>query len=325
MLHPKYETRIGPTVFKPETSNEIVSIVVSASMDIPSDTFRGIFRNNGRAAIIKKEDPVNVSLGYEDSNSEVFQGKVGNIVLSTFELGVTGYSSILALCNLKKDKFYEQRTAGQIVKDLAAVGKVQIQDVEEGVRFPYYAIDSNKNAYEHIRALATICGFDIYCNEKDKLIFKKYNPITKHKADYGKNIIRISRADNLRIYEGVTVLGESPSSVSGAETSHWIKKEPMKSIAGNQDKSMYIINRAVKDEQTAKKIAESSLDALKFQMGIVLELIGDPKIKLGDGIVVSGVPSRQMNGEYQVRSVEHQLNKKEGFVTIVKCKGRSKN
>jgi hypothetical protein len=292
-------------------------------MDAPSDTFEGIFRNNGQAGAIKKEDPVKVSLGYEDEKSDVYQGKVGNIVLNTFDLIVTAYSSIFALCNLRKDKFYEQRTAGQIVKDLVGIAQVQIQDVEDGVRFPYYAIDSNRNAYEHLKVLAKICGFDIYCNDKDKLVFKKYKPITKHKADYGKNIIRVSRADILNIYEGVTVLGESPASVSGPETSHWIKKESMRSFAGNQDKSMYIVNRAVRDEQTAKKVAESNLDALKFQMSILLEIVGDPKIKLGDAIVVGGLPNKELNGEYQIRSVEHHLNKKDGFVTIVKCRGKS--
>ena len=97
----------------------------------------------------------------------------------------------------------------------------------------------------------------------------------------------------------------------------------MRSFAGNQDKALYIANRVIRDEQTAKRIAENNLDAMKFQATTILELVGDPKIKLGDAIIVGGVPNKKMDGEYQVRSVEHHFSKKEGFLTTLNCKGES--
>lgn len=323
MLHPKYETIIGSVTFKPGTPNECISTTISTSMDGPSDAFEGTFRGDGKSLSVKKVDPVKISLGYEDGISEVFQGKVANVTLNTFGISITAYDSIFTLCNTRRDKFYEQRTAGQIVRDIAAMGSIQVQDAEDGVRFPYYTIDSNKNTYEHLKDLSRICGFDIYCNSNDKLVFKKYKPEAKHALDYGKNIIRISRSDIVNAYEGVTVIGESPASVGGPETSHWIKKESMRSFAGNQEKALYFSNRVIRDEQTAKRIAEEKLDAIKFQVTTILELVGDPKIKLGDAVIVGGVPTKKANGEYQVRSVEHHFSKKEGFLTTVKCKGES--
>src|SRR5262249_30984871 len=156
------------------------------------------------------------------------------------------------LSRLRIDKFYEQRTAGQIVKDLADNASVETLDIEDGVKFPYYAIDSNKNAYEHIKELAVICGYDIYCNPNNKLMFKKYNPTLKHSIQYGKNLIRLSLDDLSNFYQGVKVIGESPSSESGPETSHWLKKEQVYSSAGSEESSLTIVNRAVKDEDTAR-------------------------------------------------------------------------
>ena len=40
------------------------------------------------------------------------------------------------------------------MKDLADVAGVDTKDIEDGVKFPYYAVDSNNNAYEHIKELA---------------------------------------------------------------------------------------------------------------------------------------------------------------------------
>ena len=324
MLHPKYDLQIGSVVLKPESSNENISMTVSASMNSPSDTFEGTFRSSGQAIDIKKEDILKLSLGYEDGMSDVFHGKVEDLIFRTFDMRIIAYSSTFNLSRVRKDKFYEERTAGQIVKDLADVAGVDTKDIEDGVKFPYYAVDSNKNAYEHIKELAGVCGFDTYCNNKDQLMFKKYNPKTKHPVTYGKNIIRVTMNDWLNVYDGVTVIGESPASESGPETSHWLKKEPMQSFAGNQDFPLFIVNRAVKDEQTAKKIAEENLNTIKSQLVVVMDLVGNPEIMLGDGVTVDGVPNKGVNGDYQIRTIEHHFTKSEGFITTIKCRGKSK-
>ena len=154
----------------------------------------------GKRIDIKKEDILKLSLGYEDGMSEVFHGKVEDLIFRTFDMRIIAYSSTFNLSRVSKDKFYEQRTAGQIVKDLADVAGVETKDIEDGVKFPYYAVDSNKNAYEHIKELAAVCGFDTYCNNKDQLMFKKYNPKTKHPVTYGKNIIRVTMNDWQNVY-----------------------------------------------------------------------------------------------------------------------------
>jgi prophage tail gpP-like protein len=324
MLHPKYEIEIGQASFEPGTSNENNSLSVSKSMNFPSDIFEGTFRNDGRAATVKSGDTLKLSLGYEDGMSEVFQGHVQSLNLRMFDMGITAYSATFKLSRLRKDKFYEQRTAGQIVKDLADIAQVEVQDLEEGVKFPYYAIDSNKSLYEHIKELALVCGFDSYCDSKNKLVFKKYNPKTKHTVEYGKSLISLALEETPSRYQGVKVIGESPSSESGSETSHWLKKEQIQSSAGSQEFPMIIINRAVKDEETAKRIAEESLNTIKSQLVVVMDLVGSPEVMLGDAVIIERFPNKTLNGEYKVRTVQHYFSKKNGFVSTLRCRGESK-
>jgi len=323
MLHPKYELKIGSITYKPDASNECINIHTVSSMDSPSDLFEGSFRIDGQASKTKKEDPVTVSLGYEDDLTQVFEGKIDELSHKMFDVNLTAFSSIFSLSTFRADKFYEQRTAGQIVTDLAKEAQVQQDEISDGVKFPYYAVDSNRNGYDHIQKLASICGFDIYFTNKNKLVFKKYVPPNKHKLSFGKNILKIKRIDNTPILKGIVVIGESPASLKGADTSHWIKKKPLRAVSGQDGQSLKIVNRAIKDDQTARKVAEENLNTIKSQLIVVIDVVGDPKIMLGDAAVIEGIPNKEMNGEFQIRTIEHYFSKNYGFVTSLKCRGKS--
>jgi phage protein D len=302
-----------------------------SSMDSPSCLFEGTFRLDGQAAKVKKQDTVKVSLGYDDDKlTQIFEGKIDGVDIRTYDIYLTAFSSIFSLCTLRVDIGSNHRTAGQIVKNIASKGQVQFkeQDISDGVKFPYYVVDSNRNVYDHVQKLATTCGFDAYFTSEDKLVFKKYDPANKHKLTYGKNILSIRWIDNSNVVKSVIVMGESPASIKGAETFHWFKKEPVIAESVNpksseQGMSLKIINRAIKDDQTAKKVAEENLNTTKTQLTVMIEIVGDPTLLLGDAIVLEGVPNQNINGEYQIRTVEHSFSKTGGFVTSLKCRGET--
>jgi phage protein D len=179
--------------------------------------------------------------------------------------------------------------------------------------------------YEHIKELALVCGYDSYCDSKNKLMFKKYNPTTKHSIEYGKNLINLTLEESPSQYQGIKVIGESPSSESGSETSHWLKKEQVQSSAGSQEFPMIIINRAVKDEETAKRIAEENLNTIKSQLVLVMDIVGSPEIMLGDAVTIERFPNKMLNGEYMVRTVQHHFSKRNGFISSLRCRGAPKD
>jgi phage protein D len=229
---------------------------------------------------------------------------------------VTGLSFALRLLDLRVNQVYENQSAGNIVSDLAGRANVMTGEVSDGLRFPMYAIDDTKNAYEHIRDLAEKCGFDVYIDSENELVFKKYERKSPQTFEYGKDIIQAEVNDQKPMAVSVLVCGESPSSFKGADTSHWLTKREVEGVAGS-GAGLSIQDPTVKDKDTAEKVAEAKLEALERSLSGAVKTIGKAEVKLGETIEVKGMPNAKMNGEFQIRSVEHFLSKTEGFTTII--------
>jgi phage protein D len=332
LLQPSYKTRIGRLSLEPDTSDDMTIINVKLSMDAGAPShFEGVLRRRKDQDLgYAKGDSVAISLGYKDDgggNSDltaVFNGEIDSIKAQDSTIKVTALSPFIKLCNLRTDRFYEQQSAGAIVKDLADSADVSIDTVSEGIQFPSYAISSNKSAFDQIMELANLCGFDFYSTNKAKLIFKKHEAKKSHALEYGKNIIKIYKVDPSPPVGAIKVFGSSPSSSRGSETWHWLTKKNIQgssSSGGNNLNQLSIQYKAIRDEDTAKKVAEATLDRLRF-FTIVVQVVGNAKVMLGDTAKIQGVSEHEdLNGEFQIRGIEHYLSKSHGFTTTVTCKG----
>ena len=338
LLHPSYEIKVGSSIVKSGLSDTAISILVDMTIDSYAGSTETVLRVKEDNKIqVKKNSPIKVSIGYENKLVPVFSGKIDTLSINLSHISIISLNSIFSLYNFRTDRFYENQTAGDIVKDLAKDANVKVDNISNGFTFPYYAVDSNKNAFEHIKDLAFLCGFDIYCTPEDKLVFKKYEPSTKHKLVYGQNIINLKKLDPSNIYNSLSILGESPSSIKGSDTSHWLSKKQVKGFAESEikddgsgvggggeaaaTKELHFSKRFVKDEDTAKKIAEGSLKKLNSYLLLQIEIVGNPSIFLGDAVIIQNVPLKELNGEYQIKTIEHFISKYTGYVTTLKCQG----
>jgi len=336
LLHPSYEIKVGSSTVKSGLSDTAISILVDMTIDSYAGSTETVLRVKEDNKIqVKKNTPIKVSIGYDNNLVPVFSGKIDTLSINLSHISIISLNSIFSLCNFRTDRFYENQTAGDIVKDLAKDANVKIDNISNGFTFPYYAVDSNKNAFEHIKDLAFVCGFDIYCTPEDKLVFKKYEPSTKHKLVYGQNIINLKKLDPSSLYNSLSILGESPSSIKGSDTSHWLSKKQVKGFAESErkddgggaggaaptPKELHFSKRFVKDEDTAKKIAEESLKKLNSYLLLQIEIVGNPSIFLGDAIIIQNVPLKELNGDYRIKTIEHFISKYTGYVTTLKCQG----
>jgi phage protein D len=316
MLKPTYEIQIGSETFGPKTTSDVISVRINLDMDTPADSFETVFMASDKSSEIRKEDDVSISLGYEENLVKVFMGTV-DIVEPTFpKIAVTGLSLTLRLLDLRVNQVYENQSAGNIVSDLASRANLVTGEVSDGLLFPIYVIDDTKNAYEHIHDLAEKCGFDGYMTSDNELVFKKYERKNSHIFEYGKDIIHAEVNDQTPMRFRISVRGESPSSFKGADTSHWLTKREVEGFAGN-GAELSIQDPTVKDKDTAEKVAKAKLDALERSLSGTVKAIGRAEVKLGETIEVKGMPNEKLNGEFQVRSIEHSLNKTEGFITTI--------
>jgi phage protein D len=285
-------------------------------MDVPADSVELTLGVDDNTKKVKEGDPVSVKLGYEDGLKNVFVGEVDNVVPELVHIKVLGLNLASKLLKQRVNKTYEKQAAGKIVSDLAQTLKIQTDTVSDGVTFPYYVVDDGRNLHEHMKELAELCGFDVYLTNENKLVFKKYEKKDKHTLEYGKNVIEIEFDEDRPPIGAVTVQGESPSSFKGADTSHWLTKRAVEGVKGDGAKKL-IIEPAVKDKETAEKVADAVQAQSQRTVNGYVKSVGDPDVKLGDAVEIKGMSNAKMNGEFQVRAVEHYLSKTAGFTTSI--------
>jgi len=319
MLHPTYKLQIASDTLEPSTSDDVVSIYVNLSMDIPADIFEAILRMSDKSLKFKQDDDISISLGYNQQIIEVFKGKIDTVKPEVSKLRVTGLNSIWKLINQRMNRLYEKQSAGKIVSDLAKASGVATGEIMDGISFPSYAVDDNKSSYEHIRELAKRCGFDVYVTSDNKLTFKKYSRENVHTFEYRKNIISVDGYYYKSEFGSVKVFGESPSSTKGSDTWHWLTKKEVEGMAGSGP-ALLITDPVLRDKDTAEKVAKAKLNILNRNLLLTIETVGKSEVKLGDTLEIKSMPDSNLNGDFQVRNVEHIFNKSEGFKTIIGCR-----
>ncbi|MEM2027476.1 MAG: hypothetical protein QXR45_06520 [Candidatus Bathyarchaeia archaeon] len=315
-MKPSYRVQVESDVFD-SSSMCIVGIEIIRSVGVSAGSCEILFNINDKTSKIEEGDAILVQIGYGEELKDVFNGFVDDVENEITRVRVLGLDSASKLLNTRVNQVYEGQTAGQIVSDLAGKAGVRVEEAADGIRFPQYTVDDGKNVYEHMRDLADKCGFSLYMNVKNKIMFKKYERKEPHILEYGKNIIHIEVDKHEPRFTQVSVRGESPASFKGADKAHWLTKRLVEGLAGSGGNRLLIIDPTAKDRDMADKMAEAKLNELMKTLTGTAKIIGDANIDLCDTIEIRCLRQNYLNSEYQVRSVEHILNRKEGFITTV--------
>lgn len=314
---PNYSLSIGSQKFSLESEPEVVSIRVIRTMGLPIDGAE-VYLTGGKSYSFAKGDAVKIQLGYDDNLLPVFSGTVGNVEHEVSAVKVTALGLAVSLLRLRLNRVYLNQTAGKIVSNLVQEARLTVKKASDGINLPMYVVDEGKNAYEHVLKLAEQCNFDVYVTEDEALVFKEWGGGKDHTVDYGKELIQVEGSDFSPLYLSAKVYGESPSSMKGSDTSHWLTKQEVKGEAGT-GAVLSLHDPAIKDKKTAETAAKARLDRMKHTFAVVVETVGKPEIKLGDTITLKGLSDSALSGNLEVRGIEHYLNKTKGFTTRFTC------
>jgi phage protein D len=320
LLHPQYDISFSGAREVQPSSNDLLSLRVDLHLDTPADSCRLTLRPGKWIGDIKKRDPITVSLGYEEDLLAVFTGWLDTVEHGIRQTRTNFLGGSIKLLNFRVNEIYTDQTAGGIVKDLAAKAGLGVGEIQDGLDLPSYYVDNTHNAYDHIRELAERCAFDVYTTPYGGLTFKKYEPAETHPLEYGKNIISIDAVFRESAYQSVKAYGESPSSRKGDDTTNWLTKDDISGEVGSGNQ-LEIVDPAVRDTDTAEKVAQARLKVLSLSKFFKIVVVGSHKIKLGDAVEVKNMPDIYLNGKLKVMRVEHILNKSEGFTTHIECAG----
>ena len=316
MLKVSYKIKIGNNTITGVKQTNLLEIKSHASLSIPANSCTIVLGSPQNLTIVM-EDSVSVELGYDDEQTLVFTGKVSDVEWGIDRVRIDGLSSIQNLTVARFNLLYEKPSAGDIVKDFLNKGKLKADKIEDGIKFSTYTLGDFMSAYDHLQRLAQQCGFDIYGNTEDKIVFAKYKAKNTHEFKYGEDILGFS-LDSAKIgVEKVEIYGESPASGGqGEKASSWLTKKEVKGSAGSGT-TLRLVDPTARTQAIAQKIAEGVLANMSEKQRGRMKVLGYPNVKLGDGVKVSKMPIKEQNGTFKVTGVSHRLNRRSGFFTVI--------
>jgi phage protein D len=325
LLTPAYRLTIGgkvvDTTDEPKAST-VLALTVAVDADTPAD---GLVLVLGRANGLDpaRDDKVTVELGYADDGAlvQVMAGSVTTVEPGLTATRVLAHSGAASLLRAVADQTYEDKTAGAIVRDLAAKAKVAVAAAEDGTTFPAYVIDSRRSAHRHMLDLAELCGFDLYLDTQGRLVFERFaGGKTVHVYEHAKHLVELELLRSPPRADVVEAWGEGPGGGRGGNAWAWLTKDfgPSRGTAGSGAVKLLLERPALRTAPAAATAAQAALTTLsrRATRGRLVG-VGRPEVKLGDAIRLQGVPGSGVDGSYQVRGVTHHVARSGGFTTTV--------
>lgn len=324
MLRPAYRLTLGDqivdTTDEPKASTT-VELLVRLDVDTPADGFTVVQGQVGGTAPAAQDD-ASIALGYTDTDLElVLTGRVTDVVPGFETKRISGLSTADLLLRHHENETFEATTAGDLVTELAQRAGVDTDRVDDGVDLPAYVVDRRRSVAAHIRDLAGLCGFDTYVTPGGALVFEEFaGNRTAHALRYGEHVLTVDVRRTRHTAGTVEVWGESPGASRGTESWAWLTKdfEPYRGRAGDGAPTLLLERSAIRTaEAAAASAARTHTGVDRDGVTGTVRIQGRPSVLLGHVVRLEGFPLDDLDGNYQVRRVEHRITKSGGFVTDI--------
>lgn len=313
-----YQVTVGSTTYTEDSTSQLRQLQMSATFPTPVNSCR-LALNLSDSPSLQPGDAVTVALGYNGDRTLVFTGQAQQIIWGIRQVQIEAESSFRALTVARFNRLYETSTAGAIVSDLAAELGISLDQVDDGIQFPVYAIGDRQTVYSALQTLSNQCGVDFYANSADKLVFRGNTSSPLHRFEYGVNILDLQGLTQPAAIAGVEVYGESPASQGqGNQAVSWLTKQEVKGNAGSTSGTVRrLIDPTARTQAIANRIAQAELKARSKQQQGTLKVLGNPAVQLGDRVQIANMPNPSQNGTFKVTGIKHDLNHTQGFYSTI--------
>jgi hypothetical protein len=279
-----------------------------------------------RGQQVAAADAVTIELTAGDVSDTVMTAEVQSVESSFGEITLTGCTGMQRLATTRVNQVYEKQTMDQIVGDLARQAGVQTGTVDTGSRYPYLVAHESKSVLRIVLELARREGMDIFFDSSNKLTVTTFQKTTAdHAFRYGAEILALQLDAGDPTADHVLVHGESPASNSGTDTWHWLVQDlsPFRGDKGQGVRLRGVQDGAVRTKDLAASAAGARLGAARDAATAgAVEILGNPKVKVGEAIEIRDAPRPELNGLFKATSVRHVFSKREGYVTVIGFSGQ---
>src|SRR5262245_7698942 len=219
MLTVNHRITIGSTVYTSAQQSRLVSLRTHAALVTPVNA-AWFSLAPAPGVSVAAGDAVVVELGYGDELHTVFSGSIEAVEWGIAQVACRASGASRALVGARLNRVYEKSTAGDIVADVAGLLDIATGPMEAGLDFQAYAFSDGVTAYDGLRQLAERCGFDLYADVDDRLVFAKYAPVQTHPFQFAVNILSLQVDQPEETVTGAEVYGESPSSLGQGQEAY---------------------------------------------------------------------------------------------------------
>jgi hypothetical protein len=314
--------KVIDTTDQPQAST-VVDLTVRLDLDVPADSVTLVIGQVGSFRP-QRDGLLKVALGCDgDELTQVITATITGVEPGLTTSRISGQSAAQRLLWSFAENTYEDKTAAEIVRDLAEQAEVDVAETDDGTTFPAYVVDGRRSFYRHMRDLADLCGFDLYINPDGELVFKRFDGgDTAHILEYGKHILKLELLNTPPAARQVEAWGESPGGAQSESDWAWLTKDfsGLKGSSGDGTPRRLLERPALRNRSGAWRAAlGEETDVKRAARRGTVTVCGLAAVKLGDGIRLRGLPAPEdtLDGAYQVRSITHHLSKRDGFITVI--------
>jgi hypothetical protein len=298
----------------------LVSLTLDAALLPGVDVVTIELANDPRAPAVALGDSGAIGFGFGDETEPAFTGQVDTVkrrLAGGRRVTLVNGGALLARQRL--DMSFQDQTAGEIVEALlgAVDPAIAAGTVEDGISYPFYAVDSGRTLLQHIADLARRSGHVAYFTPENELFFEpaaEEDPA--HEFIFAQDIIALRIEEREPLLNSALATGEGAASTGGSDAWPWLVKDAgaVQAETGDEQPQALIADGSLRSGDAATTAASAALAGQITQAGYILSS-GAPTVRTGSTITIAGVPDDSLNGTFFVRRVRHRFDKRNGYQT----------
>lgn len=298
----------------------LVSLTLDAALLPGLDAVTIELANDPRAPAVALGDSGTIAFGFGDETEPAFSGQV-DTVKRRLAGGrrVTLVNGGAQLARHRLDQSFQDQTAGEIVETLLSATSPAVTSgaVEDGITYPFYAVDSGRTLLQHIADLARRSGHVAFFTPDNELVFGP--PVEEDPAyefAFGQDIIALRIEERAPLVNSALVTGEGAASTGGSDAWPWLVKDAgaVQAESGDEQPKAVIVDGSLRSADAAATAASAVLSRQVTQAGYILSS-GAPTVHVGSTISIGNVPDDALNGTFFVRRARHRIDKRNGYQT----------
>jgi len=339
-LRPKFSFTAGSLSANSESpSSGTWRFVVDRSLDTPIDALRVKLADCGG---ISPGEPVQLDLGDEDGLERVFTGSVAELRPRLHGCELYCLGTMLALVELRVSSFFQNQTAGDVVRDLLGQAGLDEGEVDDGLELPRFSVNRTVGAHAQLRRLAEKLGFSLFADRQGCVHFRGVGPAGNLGSggafgsiagaasaasellggggsgfEYGKHLLAARGGLRPPLQRTVVVGGESPMSGQGDDKTFWLTATDSDfedSVGDGED--LLIVDPSARSKDMAGRLAAGYAAQLnRSRADVFLRVLGQPALELGEDNSASNTSEDALNRSGYIKALRHRFGPSEGFVT----------